>query len=187
MRSGGGDAQLLAAARAALREDPDVLVLEQIHTRELVDLALEASAHGHLVIGGMVARSASEAVDRALHFDAPERPRAIQRAFADNVRGVVAQVLLPKVGGGRIAAREVLLASPTVAGVIAEGATVQLPIAIEGGRTLGMVSLVDVLVGYVQDGSVDISDACRYVSDREAFRMRLEQLGIDISPLERLA
>jgi hypothetical protein len=58
---------------------------------------------------------------------------------------------------------------------------------IEGGRTLGMVSLVDVLVAYVQDGSVDISDASRYVSDREAFRFRLEQLGIDISPLERLA
>jgi len=184
---GGGDAQLLAAARAALREDPDVLVLEQIHTRELVDLALEASAKGHLVIGGMVARSASEAVDRALHFDAPERPRAIQRALADNLRGVVAQVLLPKAGGGRIAAREVLLASPTVAGLIAEGATAQLPMAIEGGRTLGMVSLVDVLVAYVQDGSVEISDACRYVNDREAFRMRLEQLGIDVAPLERLA
>jgi len=59
--------------------------------------------------------------------------------------------------------------------------------AIEGGRTLGMVSLVDVLVAYVQDGSVEISDACRYVNDREAFRMRLEQLGIDVSPLERLA
>ena len=184
---GGGDAQLLAAARAALREDPDVLVLEQIHTRELVDLALEASAQGHLVIGGMVARSAHEAVDRALHFDAPERPRAIQRALADSLRGVVVQVLLPKAGGGRIAAREVLLASPTVTELIAEGALAQLPMAMEGGRTLGMVPLVDVLVAYVQDGSVEISEACRYISDREAFRSRLEQLGIDISPLERLA
>jgi twitching motility protein PilT len=184
---GGGDAQLLAAARAALREDPDVLVLEQIHTRELMDLALEASAQGHLVIGGMVARSASEAVDRALHFDAPERPRAIQRALADSLRGVVVQVLLPKAGGGRIAAREVLLASPAVAGLIAEGATGQLPAAIEGGRVLGMIPLVEMLVAYVQDGSVEISEACRYISDRQAFRTRLEQLGIDITPLVRLA
>jgi twitching motility protein PilT len=135
----------------------------------------------------MVARSASDAVDRALHFDVPERPRAIQRALARSLRGIVAQVLLPKEGGGRIAAREVLLGSATVAGLLAEGATAQLPAAIEAGRALGMVPLVDVLVAYVQDGSVEVSEACRYVSDRHAFRSRLEQLGIDITPLVRPA
>ena len=184
---GGGDTQVLAAARAALREDPDVLVLAELRSRELMDFALDASAQGHLVIGGMVARDATDAVERALSFDAPEHPRAIRRALADNLRGIVARVLLEKIGGGRIAAREVLLRSPTVNSLIGEGATSQLPMAIEGGRSLGMASLVDVLAAYVKDGSVQIGEACRYIVDRDAFRMRLEQQGVDRSAIERLA
>ena len=133
----GSDDDVLAAARAALREDPDVLVLEQIRTGLLMNVALEAAASGHLVIGGFSAHNATEAIDRIIDLYAPEYARQVQLALADNLRGVVAQVLLPKMGGGgRVAAREVLLNTPAVAGVIAEGKTSQLPMAIEGGRRL---------------------------------------------------
>jgi twitching motility protein PilT len=184
----GSDDDVLAAARAALREDPDVLVLEQIRTGLLMNVALEAAASGHLVIAGFSAHNATESIDRIIDLYAPEHARQVQLALADTLRGVVAQVLLPKIsGGGRVAAREVLLNTPAVAGVIAEGKTSQLPMAIEGGRRLGMVPLNDALVGYVRSGLVDVREAYRHVSDRPAFLALLKRQGVDTSPLERLA
>ena len=181
----GNDEEVLAAARAALREDPDVIVLEQIHTGLLMNLALEAAASGHLVIGGFSAHNATESIDRIIELYAPGYGRQVQLALADNLRGVVAQVLLPKIGGGRVAAREVLLNTPGVAGVIAEGKTSQLPMAIEGGRRHGMVSLNDALVGYVRSGIVDVREAYRHVSDRPSFLAQLKRQGVDTSAFER--
>ena len=184
----GGDDEVLAAARAALREDPDVLVLERIRTGLLMNVALEAAASGHLVISGFSAHNATETIDRIIDLYAPEYARQVQLALADNLRGVVAQVLLPKAsGGGRVAAREVLLNTPAVAGVIAEGKTSQLPMAIEGGRRLGMVPLNDALVGYVQSGTVEVLEAYRHASDRPAFLALLKRQGVDTSAFERLA
>jgi twitching motility protein PilT len=184
----GSDDDMLAAARAALREDPDVLVLEHIRTGLLMNVALEAAASGHLVIGGFSAHNATESIDRIIDLYAPEYARTVQLALADNLRGVVAQVLLPKIGGGgRVAAREVLLNTPAVAGVIAEGKTSQLPMAIEAGRRLGMVPLNDALVGYVQGGIVDVREAYRHVNDRPAFLALLKRQGVDTSAFERLA
>jgi twitching motility protein PilT len=184
----GDDDDVLVAARAALREDPDVLVLEQIRTGLLMNVALEAAASGHLVIGGFSAHTTTEAIDRAIDLYAPEYSRQVQLALADNLRGVVAQVLLPKLsGGGRVPAREVLLNTPAVAAVIAEGKTSQLPMAIEGGRRLGMTPLNDALVAYVQSGAVDIREAYRHVSDRPAFLALLKRQGVDTSAFERLA
>jgi twitching motility protein PilT len=184
----GSDDDVLAAARAALREDPDVLVVEHIRTGLLMNVALEAAASGHLVIGGFSAHNATESIDRIIDLYAPEYARTVQLALADNLRGVVAQVLLPKIGGGgRVAAREVLLNTPAVAGVIAEGKTSQLPMAIEAGRRLGMVPLNDALVGYVQGGIVDVREAYRHVNDRPAFLALLKRQGVDTSAFERLA
>jgi twitching motility protein PilT len=183
----GSDEEVLAAARAALREDPDVLVLEQVRTGLLMNVALEAAASGHLVIAGFSAHNAAESIDRILDLYAPEYARQVQLALADHLRGVVAQVLLPKIGGGRIAAREVLLNTAAVAGVIAEGKTSQLPMAIEGGRRSGMVPLNDSLVGYVRNGMVDIGEAYRHVADRPTFVELLKRSGVDTSAVERLA
>jgi twitching motility protein PilT len=177
----GSDDEVLAAARAALREDPDVLVLEQVRTGLLMNVALEAAASGHLVIAGFSAHNAAESIDRILDLYAPEYARQVQLALADNLRGVVAQVLLPKIGGGRIAAREVLLNTAAVASVIAEGKTSQLPMAIEGGRRTGMMPLNDALVAYVRNGLVDIGEAYRHVADRPAFVELLKRAGVDTS------
>jgi len=183
----GDDHDMLAAARAALREDPDVLVIEDLRTAGLMNVALEAAASGRLVIGSFSAHTATAAIDRIIDLYAPEHRRQVQLALADNVRGVIAQVLLKKVGGGRTAARELLLNTPAVSSVIAEGKTSQLPMAIEGGRRYGMMPLCDALVGLVQGGVVDAREAYRHASDRAGLLAALERTGVDISFVERLA
>jgi len=97
------------------------------------------------------------------------------------------QVLLRKIGGGRVPAREVLLNTPAVSSVIAEGKTSQLPMAIEGGRRYGMMPLNDALVGLVQSGAVEAHEAYRRSADRPGFLAALDRQGIDTSFLERLA
>jgi pilus retraction protein PilT len=183
----GSDDHVLAATRAALREDPDVLVVEELGTAALMNAALDAAAAGRLVVGGFTAHTATGAIDRIIDLYAPEQHRQIQMALADSMRGVVAQVLLRKIGGGRLPAREVLLNTPAVSSVIAEGKTSQLPMAIEGGRGHGMIPLNDSLVGLVRNGSVDAHDAYRHSPDRAGFLAALNRQGIDTSFVERLA
>jgi twitching motility protein PilT len=179
--------ELLAAARAALRENPDVLVIEDFGSPEIITLALEAAQSGHLVMGALTAHTATEAVDRILDQTPPERRQKVQLGLAESLRGIVAQVLLRKTGGGRVAAREVLLNTSAVANVIAEGKTSQLPMAIDSGRKHGMVALNDALVAFVQGGIVDSREAYRQAADRQAFLALLKRQGIDTSFVERLA
>jgi twitching motility protein PilT len=183
-----GDAgQLAAAARAALREDPDVLVIEDLHAPEVIAVALEAAESGRLVIGALPSASTSAAVERMLdQFTPEERPR-IQHALARALRGVVAQVLLRKSGGGRLAARELLLNTPPVANLIADGKTFQLPFALESGRKHGMVPLNDALAAFVQSGATDAREAHRKASDRDGLLNQLKRAGVDTSFVERLA
>ena len=172
-------------ARAALREDPDVLVVESMRTAPLINVALEAAASGQLVIGGFPAHNTTAAVDRIINLYPPENRRQVQLAMAENLRGIVAQVLLRKTGGGRLPAREVLLNTPAVAGIIAEGRTSQLPAAIEGGRRQGMVPLNDSLAAFVQSGAVDVREAYRRAADRAGFLALLKRLGLDTVAIER--
>jgi len=183
----GDAAELKAAVRAALREDPDVLVIEDLRTGPLMNVALEAAAAGRLVVGGFSAHTAASAVDRIISLYAPEYHRQVQLALADSLRGVIVQVLLRKTGGGRVPAREVLLNTPAVSSVIAEGKTSQLSMAIEGGRRYGMTPLNDALVGLVQSGSVDAREAYRQSTDRAGFLAALKRQGLDTSFVEKLA
>jgi twitching motility protein PilT len=178
---------LLAAARAALRENPDVLVVEDFRSPEMVTLALEAAQSGHLVIGALTAHTATDAVDRIIDQTPPERRAKVQLGLAENLRGIVTQVLLRKAGGGRVAAREVLLNTRAVANLIAEGKTSQLPMAIESGRKHGMVALNDALVAFVQGGIVDSREAYRQAADQLGSLALLKRQGIDTSFVELLA
>lgn len=183
----GGPAELLAAVRAALRESPDVLVIEDLRAPEVVAEAIEAAASGHLVMGGIPAHSAPEAVERLVELLPAERRQPLQSMLAESLRGVVAQVLLRKSGGGRVAARELLLGTPGVAALIAEGKLAQLRLALESGRRHGMVPLTDALVAFVQSGAVDVKEAWRRAGDRAGLLKQLKREGIDTSFVERLA
>ena len=178
---------ILAVARTALREDPDVLVLEEVRTAWLMNLALDTAASGQLVIDAFQAPSASGAIDRIVDLYPPEYRRQVQLSLAQNLRGVVAHALLKRTGGGRVAARDVLLNTPAVRSLLAEGKTSQLPLAIEGGRVHGMVPLNDALVGYVLSGAVDVREANRRAADRAGFLALLKQQSVNTSAVERYA
>lgn len=183
----GDRSELVSVARAALREDPDVLVLEDFGAPEMVTLALDAALSGHLVIGAMTAHTAADAVDRIIDQTPPERRAKVQLGLAESLRGIVTQVLLRKTGGGRVAAREVLLNTRAVANLISEGKTSQLPTTIDSGRKYGMVALNDALVAFVQGGIVDSREAYRQAADQQGFLALLKRHGIDTSFVERLA
>jgi twitching motility protein PilT len=183
----GGADELLAALRAAMRESPDVIVIEDLRAPEVVAEAVQAAAAGHLVICGLPARSAPEAIERLLDQCPPERRVQLQALVAETLRGVVTQVLLRKSGGGRVAARELLLGTPGVSGLIAEGKLAQLGLALDNGRRQGMVPLTDALVAFVQSGVVDVKEAWRRAGDRTALLKQLKREGIDTSFTERLA
>jgi twitching motility protein PilT len=183
----GSDDDVLAAMRTALREDPDVLVIEHLRTGDLMDFAIDAAVSGRLVIGGFPADCAAGALDRVLDLYAPDERRRVQLALSRALRGVVVQVLVRKIGGGRVPAREVLLKTPPVSSAIADGRTSQLLTAIEGARHAGMIPLSDSLVALVQGGRVDPRDAYRHAPDRAAFLAALKRQGLDTSDIERLA
>lgn len=183
-----GDAEAAAAAvRSAFREDPDVLVIEDLRTAEIVSVAIEAAESGRLVLGSLSAPNTIAAIERLVELFSPERRVQVQTAMAGALRGVVAQVLLRKMKGGRIAAREVLLNTPAVASLILEGRTFQLPVALDAGRRHGMVPLTDSLAALVRDGAVHVAEAYRKALDREALLAVLKREGIDTSFAERLA
>jgi twitching motility protein PilT len=171
---------MLAVARAALRENPDVLLLENARTAPLMSLALDAAASGQLVIAAVTAPTAVTALERLVELYPAEQTRAVQLQLAQHVRAVVAQVLVPKTrGGGFVAAQEVMFMTPAIATVLSEGRAFQLRAALESGPTRGMVPLSDGLLALVRAGEVTPEDAYRRAPDPAALLERFERHGID--------
>jgi twitching motility protein PilT len=183
----GGAEETVAAARAALRENPDVLVVDDLVSSHMVPLLLTAASEGLLVFVSITAPSAGDAVQRFIELAPPETRKAVQSATAESFRGAIAQVLLKKSGGGLVAAREVLLATAPVTRVISEGQLGQLPLALESGRKHGMVSFTDALVDFVRSGTVDVREAFRKTPDRDRLLEHLKRDGVDTTAVERLA
>ncbi len=183
---GRGD-EIAAAVRAALREDPDVLVIEELASADAVAAAVEAAQSGRLVFGGLRASTAEAAIERLLEQAPSERRALLRSALASTLRGVIAQALLRKRGGGRVAARELLLNTPAVAALIAEGNLFQIRAALQSGRKLGMVPLNDALTALVRAGVVDPGEAYRKAVDREGLVAQLRRDGFDTAFVERLA
>jgi twitching motility protein PilT len=182
----GGLDDILTVARAALQENPDVLVLQEVRSAPLMSLAFDAAASGQLVIAGLTAPSATGAIQRIIDLYPPEQARHAQLSLAQHLRGVIGQVLLPKISGGRVAARELLLNTPAVSSVLAAGKAVHLAVAMAAGRKQGMVPLSDVLVDLVRSGVVAAADAYRQAADPVGFLDDLKRLGIDTSFVHRL-
>ena len=183
-----GDSETAAhALRSAFREDPDVVVIEDMRTPEIVSAAFEAAESGRLVFGSVSAPSTVAALDRIIEMFPLDRRAQAQTSLAGALRGVVAQALLRKVRGGRVAAHEILLNTPAVASLILEGKTFQLPVALDSGRRHGMMPLADALASLVRDGTVHAAEAYRKAPDRDALLAALRREGVDTSFAERLA
>jgi twitching motility protein PilT len=183
----GSAAEVVAEARAALRENPDVLVIEDLRSPDVLQAALDAAGSGLLVFASVTAASATAALERLVDLCPSEQRRTVRAALAEHLRGVVAQVLLRKAGGGRLAARELVLNTSAVAALIGDGQIAQLPRAIDSGRKVGMAPLNDALVAFVQSGAVDVREAYRKADDKPGFLALLRREGIDTSFVERLA
>mgnify|MGYP000719333387 CR=1 FL=1 len=183
----GGADDAIAAVRAALRESPDVLVVDDLLSPHMVPLLLNAAAEGVLVFATITAATTAEAVARFVELAPAESRQAVQSAMAEQLRGVVGQMLLKKSGGGLVAARELLLATAPVTRMIAEGQLGQLPGLLEAGRRHGMISLTDSLAGLVRAGSVDVRDAYRKAPNHERLLELLRRDGVDTSAIEGLA
>ena len=181
-----GEDAMVGAVRSACREEPDVLVIEDIRSHDVASLALEAADAGRLVFASVPGVSTSSAIERLIELFPADRREKAQASLAGSVRGVVAQVLLRKLRGGRVAAREVLMNTPAVAGLIMEGKTFQLSSAIENDRRVGMMSFAESLASLVREGVVHPSHAYRKAPSREQLIAALHRDGVDTSIAERL-
>jgi twitching motility protein PilT len=182
------DEQSAAAAVAgALKEDPDVLIVEDVRSAEVASALLDAAESGRLVFASVTGSSSADAIKALLDLF-PETQRLQARAsLAASLRAVVSQMLLRKLAGGRTAARELLVNTPTVATLILEGKNVEIPSVLDGGRRHGMMPLTDSLATLVREGTVHAAEAYRKAPDRAALIAALTREGVDTSFAERLA
>jgi twitching motility protein PilT len=156
------------ALRAALREDPDIILVGEMRDLETVSIAIETAETGHLVFGTLHTTTAASTIDRIIDQFPPDRQSQVRVMLSESLRGVIAQTLCKKIGGGRVAAREILLSIPAVSNLIREAKTFQIPSIMQTNRKTGMVTLNDALM--------ELVDA-RLVEPKEAYMKAVEKTG----------
>ncbi|HUS33514.1 MAG TPA: type IV pilus twitching motility protein PilT [Kofleriaceae bacterium] len=147
-----------AALKSALREDPDVILVGELRDLETVSLALTAAETGHLVFATVHTSSAPKTVDRLVDVFPTQQQAQIRTMLSESLVGVATQSLLPKIGGGRAAAIEILVATPAVRNLIRENKTFQIPSAMQVGAKSGMVTMEAALMDLVTKGLVNLDD-----------------------------
>ncbi|MBS7846732.1 type IV pilus twitching motility protein PilT [Pseudomonas fluorescens] len=147
------------ALRSALREDPDVILVGELRDLETIRLALTAAETGHLVFGTLHTSSAAKTVDRLVDVFPAGEKAMVRSMLSESLQAVVAQVLVKKIGGGRVAAHEIMLATPAIRNLIREDKVAQMVSAIQTGGALGMKTLDMSLKALVSEGLVSREDA----------------------------
>ena len=170
-----------SALRAALREDPDIILVGELRDLETVSIAIETAETGHLVFGTLHTTTAAGTIDRIIDQFPADRQAQIRVMLAESLRGVISQTLCKKIGGGRAAAREVLLSIPAVTNLIREGKTFQIPSVMQTSKRLGMVTLNDALIELVDSGQVEPAEAYSKSVEKAGFVASLKSRGIDTS------
>ena len=169
------------ALRAALREDPDVVLVGEMRDLETVSIAIETAETGHLVFGTLHTTTAASTIDRIIDQFPADRQSQVRVMLSESLRGVIAQVLCKKKGGGRVAAREVLLSIPAISNLIREGKTFQIPSIMQTNRKVGMVTLNDALMELVEAGQVEPQEAYMKAVDKGSFAAGLKAKRLDTS------
>ena len=169
------------ALRAALREDPDIILVGEMRDLETVSIAIETAETGHLVFGTLHTTTASSTIDRIIDQFPPDRQAQVRVMLSESLRGVIAQTLCKKIGGGRVAAREVLLTIPAVSNLIREGKTFQIPSIMQTNRKGGMVTLNDALMELVDGKLVEPKEAYMKAVEKTGFASALKAKKYDVS------
>jgi twitching motility protein PilT len=176
--------------RSALREDPDVILVGELRDLETVQLAIEASETGHLVLGTLHTRGAAEAIDRIIDAFPADGQAQVRVTLADNLKAVISQDLVRAADGrGRRAVAEILVVTPAVSQLIREGKTFQIPSTIATNRRQGMQLLDQALFDLVRMGEVDPDEAFLKAGDKREFipfvtRMELLEMVGPPAPAE---
>lgn len=168
------------ALRAALREDPDIILVGELRDLETVAIAIETAETGHLVFGTLHTTTAPATVDRLIDQFPADQQEQIRVMLADTLKGVVAQTLCKKVGGGRIAALEILLVNHAISNLIREGKTFQIPSVMQTSKAKGMCTLNDSLLDLVKKGLVEPAEAYRKAVAKSELLAALEREGFKV-------
>lgn len=167
-----------AALRAALREDPDIIMVGEMRDLETISLAVEAASTGHLVFGTLHTQSAAKTVDRIIDVFPHEQQEQIRATLADSLQAVVAQTLFKRRDSkGRCAALEILIATPAVRNLIRDGKTFQIPTVLQTGKKFGMQSLDDAILDHLEKGRINAEDAYLHCLDKARFRAFLRNVA----------
>ena len=165
------------ALRAALREDPDIVLVGELRDLETVAIAIETAETGHLVFGTLHTTTAASTVDRVIDQFPSDRQAQIRIMLSESLRGVIAQNLCRKVGGGRVAALEVLIVTQGISNLIREAKTFQIPSMMQVGKSVGMVTLNDALIDLVTKKLVAPDEALSKAVDKAGFEALLKRGG----------
>lgn len=166
------------ALRAALREDPDIILIGEMRDLETVEIAIETAETGHLVFGTLHTNTAISTVDRLIDQFPADQQSQIRVMLAESLKGVVAQTLVRKKGGGRVAALEILVIDKAVASLIREGNTHMMGNHMQTQKAKGNILLNESLLNLVVKGIVDAKDAYMKAVEKDAFVAMLQSKGI---------
>jgi len=172
------------ALRAALREDPDIVLVGEMRDLETIEIAVETAETGHLVFGTLHTTTAPSTVDRIIDQFPSDRQEQIRQMLSSSLKGVVSQVLCRKKGGGRVAAHEILIGTSAASNLIREAKTFQLFSLMQTGKNLGMCKMEDTLLKLVSDDLVDPMEAYRKANNKQEFKGLLEREGIHLETVE---
>jgi twitching motility protein PilT len=163
------------ALRRVLRQDPDIILVGELRDAETAHVALQAAESGHLVLSTLHTIDAAETLSRLIEFFPPEKQPQIVSVLAGSLRGVISQRLLPRVGGGRVPAVEVMVVNARVAELIRERRGEAIPQAIEDGEYFDMQSFTQALIQLVLDGLVERDVAASTATNQHDFLIALER------------
>ena len=154
-----------AALRSSLRQDPDVVLIGEMRDLETIAAAITIAETGHLVFATLHTNSAAQSIDRMIDVFPPHQQPQIRSQLSNILMAICSQRLIPSIGGGRIAAAEIMVATPAVRNIIREGKTHQLDAVIQTGGEFGMQSMDKTLVSLIHNGTITYDEARNYAID----------------------
>jgi twitching motility protein PilT len=157
------------ALRSALREDPDIVLVGEMRDLETIRLALTAAETGHLVFGTLHTTSAAKTIDRIVDVFPAAEKEMVRTMLSESLRAVISQTLMKRIGGGRVAAHEIMIGTPAIRNLIREGKIAQMYSAIQTGQSAGMQTLDQCLTELLQKGLVTKEEARFRAQNKDQF------------------
>jgi twitching motility protein PilT len=170
------------ALRAALREDPDIVLVGEMRDLETVAIAIETAETGHLVFGTLHTSTAASTVDRVIDQFSADRQAQIRVMLSESLKGVISQTLCKKIGGGRVAALEILIVTSAISNLIRESKTFQVQSMMQVGKNIGMVTLNDALMDLVTKKLVAPEEAYVKAIDKAGIEVVMKRAGLNPNP-----